>query len=69
MKYITRVCPYCGETIVVEPENMPSDIVMTQGRSKNITTLAHLQCVRQLMKNKLNAEYGKGVTEQIRKGE
>ena len=44
MTYITRACPYCGETIVVEEGSIPSDIVMTQGR-RGLTTLAHLKCM------------------------
>lgn len=44
MTYITRVCPYCGETIVVESDNIPSDIIMT--KNKSITTLAHYKCYK-----------------------
>lgn len=48
MRYITRACPYCGETIVVdEGGNIPPDIIMTQGRNKKMVTLAHLKCAKE----------------------
>lgn len=57
MTYITRACPYCGETIVVESDNIPSDIIMTKNRS--ITALAHVKCY----KMQSNSAYGKRAQE------
>ena len=74
MTYITRVCPYCGETIVVESDNIPTDIVMTKRRS--LTTLAHIKCMptRDAIKAAYdkgvsNSAYGKVARDLIRKGD
>lgn len=63
MTYITRVCPYCGDTIVVESDKIPSDIIMT--KRKSMTTLAHLKCY----KLQSNSAYGKVARDLIEKGE
>ena len=76
MNYITRVCPYCGKTIVVESDNIPSDVVMT--KRKSLTTLAHIKCMptRDAVKAaydkgkcERNSAYGKVAQDLIRKGE